>query len=152
MVAMLNGENLKNKIYQYLIKVIARPRKKIGGFAICPFLKRYLNNIQIIITQDYSKTLDTTCQLLGPLGLEAVVISGYDMDYDKLEHLVNKKTRKFKKQDIEILFMHPETVEPPLPLNYTFKYAPLIIVQRKSTLQNARKTLKNKTNYYKYHK
>jgi hypothetical protein len=74
------------------------------------------------------------------------------MDYDKLEHLVNKKTRKFKKQDIEILFMHPETVEPPLPLNYTFKYAPLIIVQRKSTLQNARKTLKNKTNYYKYHK
>lgn len=149
---MLSGEKLKDKIRQYLIKVIARPRKKIGGFAICPFLKRYLKDIQIIITQDYDKTLDTTCQMLGPLGLEAVVISGYDIDYDELEHLVNRKSRKYKKRDIEILFMHPETVEPPLPLNYNFKYAPLVIVQKRSTLQNARKTLKNKTNYYKYHK
>ena len=82
MVQQLNGEQLKDKIYTYLTRVIAKPRKQIGGFAICPFLKRYLNNIQIVITQDYSKTLDTTCQLLGPLGIEAVVISGYDMDYD----------------------------------------------------------------------
>jgi len=149
---MLNGEKLRDKIYQYLVKVIARPQKQIGGFAICPFLKRYLNNIQIVITQDYDSTLDICCQLLGPLGLEAVVISGYDMDYDTLESLVNRKSRKYKKRDIELLFMHPETVEPPLPLNYNFKYAPLIIVQKRSTLQNARKTLKNKTNYYKYHK
>jgi hypothetical protein len=149
---MLSGEKLQDKIYEYLVKVIARPRKKIGGFAICPFLKRYLKDIQIIITEDYDKTLDTTCQLLGPLGIEAAVISGYDIDYDNLEKLVNRKSRKYKKLDIELLFMHPETVEPPLPLNYTFKHAPLIIVQKRSTLQNARKTLKNKTNYYKYHK
>jgi hypothetical protein len=152
MVAMLSGEKLKTKIYQYLIKVIARPRKKIGGFAICPFLKRYINDIEIVITDDYDKTIDTVCQMLGPLGLEAVVISGYDMEYDDLEKIANKKSRKYRKLDIEILYMHPETVDPPLPLNYNFKYAPLIIVQKNSTLQKARKTLENKTNYYKYHK
>jgi hypothetical protein len=149
---MLSGEKLKTKIYQYLIKVIARPRKKIGGFAICPFLKRYINDIEIVITDDYDKTIDTVCQMLGPLGLEAVVISGYDMEYDDLEKIANKKSRKYRKLDIEILYMHPETVDPPLPLNYNFKYAPLIIVQKNSTLQKARKTLENKTNYYKYHK
>jgi len=49
--------SLRDKIYEYLVKVIARPRKKIGGFAICPFLKRYLKDIQNIITEDYDKTL-----------------------------------------------------------------------------------------------
>ena len=32
MVQQLNGEQLKDKIYTYLTRVIAKPRKKIGGF------------------------------------------------------------------------------------------------------------------------
>ena len=149
---MLNGDKLKNKIQTWIRNVIAKPRKKIGGFAICPYVMHYINNIQIVITDNYNTKIDAVCELLGPLGLEAVVISGYDMDYDALESLVGKKSKKYKNYDIEILFMHPDTIEPPLPLNYNFKYAPLIIVQKSSSLQNARKILKTKTKYYNYHK
>lgn len=148
MAKTLNGKQLRSKIQYYLDRVITKPQKKLDGLPICPFAKRYAKQTHIVITDDYARTLDTVCQMLQPLGVEAVVISGYDIEYDDLEQIVNKKTRKHRLQDIEILYMHPDTVDPPLPLRYNFKYAPLIIVQRRSTLEKHRKDLKSKSKYY----
>ena len=91
-------------------------------------------------------------QLLAPLGVEAVVLYGKTIRYETLNDIVNKANKRHKKWDVEILLMHPDTEDEPLPINYTFNDCPLIIIQRKSTLEKARFTLKSKTNYYDYYK
>jgi len=71
---------------------------------------------------------------------------------EKLEEVVTKFNSKYHKQDIEILYIYPHNknsdVHKTKVGNTSFKL-PLIVIQRKSTLLNARMTLK-KTNYYNY--
>ena len=145
-------DSLKNKIVEYITKVITKPQKKLGGMPICPYAKKFKNEIDVVVCKNWGQKLDHVCQMLGPLSLEAVVIGGPMMDYDKIERLVAQFNKKYTKRDIEILLMHPDTEDPPLPLEYNFKYSPLIIVQRSSTLVRHRKILENNTKYYNYYK
>jgi hypothetical protein len=147
-----SGIPLKDKIDTYIRKVLMKPRKKIGNMPICPFVKKYLDKIHIVVTEDYEKTLTTACELLHPLHLEAVVIGGPMMDYNKVRKIVKKFNKKYSNRDIDILHMGPDSEEPPLPFDYNFKDSPLIIVQRTSTLENARKILEKNTKYYDYYK
>ena len=146
------GTQLESQIKKYITDTISKPRKKLGGLAICPFAKKFLSQTHIVITNDYAKTLDIAVQLMGVLGFEVVVIGGKYIKVEKIEDIVDRAVKKYKNYDVEILRMHPDTVEPPLPLEYNFKHSPLIIVQKRSTLQTHRKILEKRTDYYKYHK
>lgn len=119
---------------------------------ICPFLKKYIDSIAIVETENYKASIDHLVQLMSPLKLEAVVLHGKTLSYVSMKNLVSKANAKYKKQDFEILMMHPDTEECPLPLEYTYEHSPLVILQRRSTLQNARKLLESKTKYYDYYK
>jgi len=120
--------------------------------AICPFAKQYQRLTEVVVTENWEQRLDHVCQLLHPLKLEAVVIGGPMRDYDSMTKMVKKFEKKYKRRDVEILLMHPDTEEPPLPLEYNFKYSPLIIVQRLSTLEKSRRILEKNGKYYKYYK
>jgi len=152
MAKMFNGIVLREQILKFVRHYITKPQKKIGGMAICPFAKQYLSDIEVIVVEDYAKHIDTVCQLIHPLHVEAVVIGGPMQDYDEMYSMVARFNKRYHKRDIEILLMHPDTEEPPLPLNYNFKHSPLVIVQKRSTLQKARNILEKSGRYYKYYK
>jgi len=138
-------------IHKWIDKYIAKPNDKIGGFPVCPFINRYRKQIQIVETDDPSHVVENFSVFHQQFGIEAVICHGFDWDYDSLEKFTNKVNRKYKKKDVMTLFMHPDTEEEPLPIHYTFNKAPLVIIQRISVLESARKSLK-KTDYYSYYK
>ena len=135
-------------IEQWIKDVLIKPRSKLGGNAICPFLKQHLRQIQIVKTKDFSKAVAQSVDLMGPLGLEAVILYGKKWDYDKLMSRVEQWNSTYVARDIEILAMHPDTVDPPLPYEYNYPEWPLVIVQKRSTLHKARNELAKNTNYY----
>lgn len=118
---------------------------------ICPFVKKYIDKIAIVETNNFKASVNHLTQLMGPLGLEAVVLYGKELSYVTMKNITILMNKQYGKQDFEILFMHPDTEEAPLPLEYNFRI-PLLILQRKSTLKNARKLLESKTKYYEYYK
>jgi hypothetical protein len=120
--------------------------------AICPFVRAYIDKIAIVETDNYQKSINHAVNIMKALGLEAVVYHGKRESYDKMHRIVENSNKRHKNRDVEILLMHPDTEDPPLPYNYTYKHSPLVIVQVKSTLEKHRKQLENKTDYYKYYK
>lgn len=143
---------MKHKIKQWMRKVIAKPREQLNGHAICPFIDQYWNNITVVESNDFAKVADNFAALGKTLGLEAVVVYGFPGDWDQIERKVNNLNRRLRKKDVYCLFMMPDSVEPPLPLNYNFKHLPLVIIQKLSTLQQARQKLAKSKDYYKVYK
>lgn len=138
----------KTKSIAKWLNSLMKPRKRLKGNAICPWLKHYRNQITIVETNNYTESVRNACHLMGALGLEAVVIYGKNISYDRLERNCRRWNEIYSGLDREILFMHPDTVEPPLPLEYNFKDSPVVIVQKRSTLLAARKESAKNTNYY----
>ena len=120
--------------------------------SICPFARQYLESILVEETDNWEAKVSQVCELFPTLDYEAVVICGPDEDWDELANIVDDYNSRYWEKDIEILMMHPDTVDAPLPLEYNFEHSPLIIVQRYSTLQDARNTLERTGKYYKYYK
>jgi hypothetical protein len=81
--------------------------------------------------------------------LEAVVVYGFESDFDTMTDLCDKWDRKYRKRDVECLYMHPDATEPPLPIDYQWRDCELLIIQKRSTLERSRQLLKN-TDYYSY--
>ena len=130
-------------------KVIAKPREELNGHAICPFLNQYFTQVTVVENPCFEQVAENFANLHQTLGLEAVVVYGFENDWDSVEARVNALNRKLRKKDIYCLFMMPDSVEPPLPFEYNFKYAPLVIVQKHSTLKQARQKLAKSKDYYK---
>tara|TARA_A100001201_G_scaffold70977_1_gene65164 strand:- start:315 stop:710 length:396 start_codon:yes stop_codon:yes gene_type:complete len=124
----------------------------MDGFAICPYLQKYIDRIDVRPlgpnSPDYKggwgsqmrEDIDTAVQDIWDHKYEAVVLYGktvYDDDIYPREG------------DVEVLHMEANSTEPPLYkiADYTLKTHDLVIVQRKSTLEQARKRLE-KTTYY----
>ena len=135
-------------IVKWINRVLTKPQKKLDGQPICPFVERYLRQIQVVKTRDYSRSVAQAVQLMRPLGLEAVVLYGKQMSYERLSKYVDTWCKQFENYDVEILWMHPDTEDSPLPLQYNYPHSPVVIIQKRSTLLKAREELKNNTNYY----
>jgi hypothetical protein len=146
------GIDLEHSVWQYINKELIKPQPKLDGMPICPFLKQYLDSITVVKTNDWDIKISQVCELMDSIGYEAVVICGPWMDYDELMSIVVDYESRYYDRDVEILLMHPDTEDPPLPLEYNFKDSPLVIVQRASTLNDARKLLKKSGRYYNFYK
>jgi len=119
------------------------------GFAICPFIKQYKSKIQTIRVkklQHLKSHLHTVCGVINAVGMEAVVLYGHKCSFDTQAKIVHDFNQRYKKLNITILGMHPDSEDPPLPVEYNY-YRPIIIVQRTQTLDDARKKLK-RSKYY----
>jgi len=140
----------KHNITEWLDKVIAQPRKELGGMPICPFIRKYMNNITIVESTSPMVIAKNFANLGHVLGVEAIIVYGPKYSYDKLYNICDKINTAYEQQDVTCLAMHPDSIEPPLPLEYNFKW-PILILQKTSTLEHAQNMLKN-THYYSYFK
>jgi hypothetical protein len=82
--------------------------------------------------------------------LEACVVYGFWMNYEKMEKMVSVLNKDLKSRDVCCFMMHPDGDESVLPVEYNLD-VPILIIQRISTLKKAKQQL-SKTNYYKHYK
>lgn len=129
----------------------------MDGFAICPYLQKYIDRINVRKLgpnkQNYSgdhgtkmrEDIDKAVQQIWDKKYEAVVL------YNAYGDEVDEGDLYQREGDVEILHMEAGSTEPPLYKikDYTLKTHDLVIVQRKSTLEQARKMLE-KTTYYNH--
>lgn len=139
------------KLWRWMNKVIAKPRDNIGGHAICPYLAQYMDQLLIVEDTDPEQVIKNYVVFRKIFNLEAVVVVGIDWDFDTLTDWCATMCKKYKSKDIEVLGMAPDSEEPPLPFTYTYSQ-PLVIIQTRSTLTQARKSLAKTTDYYSYYK
>ncbi len=138
------------KVWQYLDH-ISKPQKKLGGNAICPYITQYKDRIMVIHSTTPQQVVENFSHFKDIFHLEAVVVYGFNLTYDKQYEQIERWNKRYKKKDVFVLGMRPDSEEPPLPLNYNFT-KPLIIIQKLSTLQKARHNLAKNTDYYTYQK
>jgi hypothetical protein len=137
------------KINNWLKQVIAKPRKKIGGHAVCPYLSDYWEKTMLVETTTPENVVEGFRHFKHIFNLEAVVVNGFDWEYDYMHQQIDLWNKRYRKHDVICLGMHPDTEQEPLGFAYTYTHEPLIIIQRISTLKNSRLQLKE-TDYYTY--
>jgi len=139
----------KNKLKAWLDK-LSKPNKKMDNLPICPYIKKYRNSIHIAKTTKPEFLANNFAEMKDVLHFEAVIAFGFWMSYDKMDKMVTGLNKKLAHKDTICLMMHPDGDSSVLPVDYQFEL-PLLIIQKLSTLQKARKDLQ-KTNYYKHYK
>ena len=143
-------DNNTTEIWQWLKRVIAKPRKRLGGHAICPYLNEYLDRIGLVKSATPMRVAENFVIFNRVFGLEAVIVHGFDWDFDTVHNEVDAINNKFKNKDLECLAMCPDSEGAPFNINYNYEQ-PLIILQKRSTLQQARQQLSKMTDYYTYY-
>lgn len=133
-----------------MLTTLSKPRSQLNGLPICPFLKSYKDKIQIVETDDPYTAVTGFAAFKDLFHLEAIVIHGFQADFDRWTDTIDVWNEKHKDQDIICLYMDPEAVEPPIDLSYTWQDCALIIVQRASTLAKHQSDLQ-KTAYYTHY-
>lgn len=141
---------MKQQIWHYLLTTLSQSRKELGGHAVCPFVKGYKDKILVLESQNPENIVSNFANFHESFGMEAIVVYGFDIDFNTLDKLTESWNKKYHKKDVECLFMDPDAVDPPLPVEYIWRECPLIIIQRRSTLEKHRRQLKEKSDYYTY--
>lgn len=145
---MLAKSNIKSpgheRIWQWIHQTIAQPLEANNGFAICPFIKKYINRIQLV--QGF-EGVETGCAILNSTELEAIVY--FDTVGKGIERRVKRLNKTYNPLNVEVLYMDPTTSEPPITTvpDYTWREHYIIVVQRRDTLHRARTQLR-RTRYY----
>jgi len=149
MVLMSKHKYTKTEIRAWLQR-LCTPQKKLGGFAICPYLKSFLPHIHIAENRNPWRMARHFADIKNAFALEGLVVYGFHCSYDQMSRKIAQLNREIEFKDCTALMMHPEGSKSVLPLDYNLDI-PVLIVQRLSTLQTARRKLK-KTKYYKHYK
>lgn len=137
------------QVWQWLDK-ISKPQPTLNGNAICPWISTYRHKIMVVKSDTPDVVVENFAVFKQTFALEAVVIYGFRMNYDQQYAFINKLNKRYKKRDVFLLGMRPDSEEPPLPLEYNYK-RPLIIAQKLSTLKMARQQLAKNTDYYSHY-
>jgi hypothetical protein len=136
------------KSVEEYLDFLSKPHPELG-YAICPYLKQYSKQIQIVKVSNIKQLrsqLHTICGILNAVGMEAAVLHGFKCSYDRLHDIIDTYQQRYKRNNITLLGMHPNTEDSPLGIEYNYT-EPLIIVQKSSTLKRARTQLKS-SKYY----
>ena len=140
----------KAKIIKWF-DTLTKPQKKLDGLPICPFLAKYKDSVMVVRNTDPEKIANNFALQKDIFKLQAMVVFGFWMSWDKMERMVDSLNKKLKKKDVICFMMHPDGDEDTLPIQYDMDL-PLLILQRISTLKQAKKKLRENTNYYKHYK
>ena len=144
------SKNNTTNIWRWLKRVIAKPRKRLGGHAICPYLQEYMDRISLVESVTPITVAENFATFHRQFGLEAVIVYGFDWDFDRVHKEVDAINKKLKSKDVECLAMCPDSEGAPFPIEYNYT-EPLIILQKRSTLQEKRNHLAKMTDYYTYY-
>jgi hypothetical protein len=136
-------------IRQYLL-TLATPREELQGHAICPYLKQYMDTVTISTHTNEEHLLAHIHTVIAQRNTAHVMVCDWPWDYHDMERTVEILHHQHQAQDWEFLFMHPDSEDAPLPLaDYNFE-KPLVIVQIRSKLREARGELAKNTDYYQH--
>ena len=91
--------------------MIAKPRKRLGGHAICPYLQQYMDRISLVESVTPMTVAENFATFHRQFGLEAVIVYGFDWDFDTVHKEVDAINKKFKTKDVECLAMCPDSVK-----------------------------------------
>ena len=134
-------------IRSYLLTLM-KPHEALGGNAICPYIEKYLQDIVITHHADLESVYDAVPNIVSQQAVAHVMVCEFDWEYFDMQSSLEQFQFLYTQDDMEFLFMHPESEDPPLPIvDYQYDYA-LIIVQRRSILLKARQQLVKHTDYY----
>ena len=134
-------------IKQYILG-LAQPNPQLDGHAICPYIKQYLEQITHSTHHTPQQVLEQVPDVIEQNSMAHVMVCDFEWDWFEMERTVQILHLQYKAKDKEFLFMHPESEDAPLDIgSYNFS-KPLIIVQIRSKLLEARKQLAQNTNYY----
>tara|TARA_A100001201_G_scaffold124451_1_gene108505 strand:- start:170 stop:634 length:465 start_codon:yes stop_codon:yes gene_type:complete len=143
-------KNLKN----YLDHIIA-PQPKLDGLAICPYLKKYLKSVKWGYADDEQTIVINNILIVEEMqkdkGSTFIWICKWDIDYGELHNLRQRQQQLYKDKDIEFLYIGKGQGKDKTPLKgikYSYDHDSLLVMQRRSTLLNARKELAKTTKYY----
>jgi len=132
------------------LRDLTQPRAELDGLPICPFLARYENQVHLAQNKDPERLCRHFADVKDIFRLEACLVYGFSMTWNNMEKMVTRLNRDLKSRDVCCFMMHPDGDESVLPVEYNLP-VPILIIQRISTLQAAKKQL-SKTNYYKHYK
>ena len=144
-------KNLKN-----YLDLITKPQDDLNGLSICPYLKKYLKSVRWSYADDEQtiviNNINIVKEMQNDLGSTFVWIIKWDIDYDELHYLRQRQQGLYEKQDIEFLYIGKgqgkDDKQPLKGINYVYEHDSLLVMQRRSTLLNARKELVKTTKYY----
>ena len=136
-------------IKQYLVS-LTQPQQQLDGHAICPFIQKYFDDISYTQHGSEESVLALIPKVVAQKNVAHVMECVFEWDWFDMERTLQTLHHLYLRDDMEFLFMHPESEDAPLPLhNYRYQH-PLIIAQRRSILREARKRLAKTTNYYEH--
>ena len=129
------------------IKYISIKRDEIGGHAICPFAKSFLDKVEIIESNDFIK--DAVRCMNNKIHPMVYIIYGNKNKYDKhwLEHFCNEYEEYCKQKDLWLIWDHPDQINKINEVETNNKEYAILLIQELSELLKYSKQL-HKTNYY----
>jgi hypothetical protein len=148
---------MKDKNLENFLEELMQPRLELSGHSICPYLKMYSKSVKYSTVDNIDSIIENNPYVVDDMqsdkGSTFIYIIKEDVTYDQIVSLWRSEQSKYACNDIEILFMLKDDKSvPPLKIlkNYSYKHNTLFILQRKSTLTEARNDLVKNTNYYNY--
>lgn len=142
--------NFTKKKLEKWITSLTQPRKELDGMPICPYISKYRERIHLARHDNPEKLARHFADVKDIFRFEACVVYGFWLSYNRMEKLITILNKDLKKKDVCCFMFHPDGDESVLPVEYPFDI-PLLIIQKISTLEKAKKQL-SKTNYYKHYK
>lgn len=131
------------------IDYISLKRKEIGGHAICPFAKTFLDKVQIIESKNF--WIDATECMENDKHPMLYLIYGNKDKYSKewLEKFcqINKKYSRSK--DLWLIWDHPDQINRINGIETNNKKYAILLIQKLSELNKYSEKL-HKTNYYEF--
>jgi len=129
------------------IDYISLQRKELGGYAICPFAKSFLNKIKIIESTDFWK--DAIRCMNNEKHPMLYLIYGDKDKYKKewLEEFCNDHQELVKIKDLWLIWDHPDQINKINGIETNNKEYAILLMQKLSELNKYSDKLNN-TDYY----
>lgn len=149
-----NRELLKLDIERYIQNTLTEPHERLGGLPICPFAKAYYEQTLVVTPREnFTVSLKQWAALWNPKWHTCVVLGFANNKQmptaDYSEKMCDKLQAKLWNKDATVLLNHPHNPHPVANVYTGFDAGVLVIIQRTSTLDKARKSLLEKRpDYY----
>jgi hypothetical protein len=136
----------KQEIQDWIFNTLSTPTPIFNNLPACPYAKKaWLDGKVEIVDKDW-QTFDFSLLLTGKYDLYIIPCNS-NLEVEAFDHLVEQVREHVGNQYI-VLDDHPEHKEQVKEIDLNFGKCPLIFVQSREKLQEARKFLESK-DYYK---
>jgi len=131
------------------IEYISLKRKELGGHAICPFAKSFLNKVEIIESANFMRDAFECMQNKNHPMLYLIYGDPNQFDKNWLEEFCNDHQEFSKTKGLWLIWDHPDQINKINGIETNNKEYAILLIQGLDELNNYSKQLE-KTNYYSF--